>query len=218
MDKQTKTKFNLIAIVCIVIFCFAITPITLQNDTFYTIKIGEHILNSGQIDMQDPFSIHDIPYTYPHWLYDVGMYLIYQVGGMNAIYISTAILACVLGITVYITNKKIVKNELTSFILTLGVIYVMSSFIAARAQLVTFILFSLAIFFIEKFIQTKKIGYAIGLIIIPTIIANVHLAVWPFYFIIFLPYIAEYIIALIIDSHLIYKTLDKYRIYKIKKL
>ena len=93
----------------------------------------------------------------------------------------------------------------------------MSSFIAARAQLVTFILFSLAIFFIEKFIQTKKIGYAIGLIIIPTIIANVHLAVWPFYFIIFLPYIAEYIIALIIDSHLIYKTLDKYRIYKIKK-
>lgn len=218
MDKQTKTKFNLIAIVCIVIFCFAITPITLQNDTFYTIKIGEHILNSGQIDMQDPFSIHDIPYTYPHWLYDVGMYLIYQVGGMNAIYISTAILACVLGITVYITNKKIVKNELTSFILTLGVIYVMSSFIAARAQLVTFILFSLAIFFIEKFIQTKKIGYAIGLIIIPTIIANVHLAVWPFYFIIFLPYIAEYIIALMIDSHLIYKTLDKYRIYKIKKL
>lgn len=218
MDKQTKTKFNLIAIVCIIIFCFAITPITLQNDTFYTIKIGEHILNSGEIDMQDPFSIHDIPYTYPHWLYDVGIYLIYKAGGMTGIYISTVILACILGVTVYLTNKKIVKNELVSFLLTLGVMYILTGFIAARAQLVTFILFTLAIYFIERFLETKKKRYAVGLVIIPTIIANVHLAVWPFYFIIFLPYIAEYIIALLADSHLIYKIQKKYYDFKIKKL
>lgn len=218
MDKQTKTKFNLIAIVCIIIFCFAITPITLQNDTFYTIKIGEHILNSGEIDMQDPFSIHDIPYTYPHWLYDVGIYLIYQAGGMTGIYISTVILACILGVTVYLTNKKIVKNELVSFLLTLGVMYILTGFIAARAQLVTFILFALAVYFIERFLETKKKRYAVGLVIIPTIIANVHLAVWPFYFIIFLPYIAEYIIALLADSHLIYKIQKKYYDIRMKKL
>lgn len=218
MDKQTKTKFNLIAIVCIIIFCFAISPITLQNDTFYTIKIGEHILNSGEIDMHDPFSIHDIPYTYPHWLYDVGIYLIYQAGGMTGIYLSTVILACILGITVYITNKKIVKNELVSFLLTLGVMYILTGFIAARAQLVTFILFALAIYFIERFLETKKKRYAVGLVIIPTIIANVHLAVWPFYFIIFLPYIAEYIIALLSDSHIIYKIQRKYYDIKMRQL
>lgn len=218
MDKQTKTKFNLIAIVCIIIFCFAITPITLQNDTFYTIKIGEHILNSGEIDMHDPFSIHDIPYTYPHWLYDVGIYLIYQAGGMAGIYISTVILCCILGITVYLTNKKIVKNELVSFLLTLGVMYILTGFIAARAQLVTFILFALAIYFIERFLETKKKRYAVGLVVIPIIIANVHLAVWPFYFIIFLPYLAEYIIALLSDSHLIYKIQKKYYDIRLKKL
>lgn len=217
MEKETKRKFNLIAIVCIIIFCFAITPIVLQNDTYYTIKIGEHILNNG-IDMMDPFSIHDIPYTYPHWLYDVGIYLIYQAVGMTGIYLSTVILSCILGLTVYITNKKIVKNDLVSFILTLGVMYVLSGFIAARAQLVTFILFALAVLFIERFIETKKIGYAIGLIVIPTIIANVHLAVWPFYFIIFMPYIAEYLIAALMDSHIIYIIGNKYRRYKIKKL
>lgn len=217
MEKQTKTKFNLIAIVCIIIFCFAITPIILQNDTFYTIEIGEYILDNG-IDMQDPFSIHDIPYTYPHWLYDVGIYLIHQVGGMAGIYISTVVLSCILGITVYITNKKVVKNELVSFILTLGVMYILTGFIAARAQLVTYILFTLAILFIEKFIETKKIGYGVGLVIIPIIIANVHLAVWPFYFIIFLPYIGEYLIALILDSHFIYKLGNKYYNYQINKL
>lgn len=213
-----KTKFNLIAIVCIIIFCFAITPITLQNDTFYTIKIGEHILNNGINMEQDPFSMHEIPYTYPHWLYDVGIYLIYSVGGMAGIYISTVILSCILGITVYITNKKITKNELVSFLLTLGVMYILTGFIAARAQLVTFILFALSVYFIEKFLETKKKQYAIALIIIPIIIANVHLAVWPFYFIIFLPYIAEYLIYLLGDSHIFYKIQKKYYNIRINKM
>jgi hypothetical protein len=217
LNKKVKIKFNLIAIICIIIFCFAITPITLQNDTFYTIKIGEYIVNNGINMEQDPFSIHDIPYTYPHWLYDVGIYLIYNIGGFTGIYISTVILACILGLTVYFTNKKISGNELVSFLLTLGVMYILQGFIAARAQLVTFILFALSIYFIEKFLETKKKRYAIGLIIIPIIIANVHLAVWPFYFIIFLPYIAEYIIALLMDWHIVYKIQKKLYENKLRK-
>lgn len=217
MEKKTKIKFNVMAIVCILIFCFAIAPITLQNDTFYTIKIGEHILNNG-IDMTDPFSIHDIPYTYPHWLYDVGMYLIYQVGGMDGIYLSTIILSCLLGLTVYITNKKLVKNDLLAFVLTLGVMCIMRAFIAARAQLVTFILFALTIYLIEKFLETKKKRYAVGLIIIPILIANIHLAVWPFYFILYLPYIAEYLLAVVFDLDLLTRIPIAYLTYHIKVL
>ena len=106
IEKRTKKKFNIIAIICIIIFCITISPKTLQNDTFYTIKIGEHITETGTVDMKDPFSWHeDLKYTYPHWLYDTGIYLIYNVGeniatnmginaetgGMTAIYISTMI-------------------------------------------------------------------------------------------------------------------------------
>ncbi len=79
IDKN-NIRFDIMVILLIAMFCFAITPITLQNDTFYTIKIGEHIVNNG-IDMKDPFSYHDLKYTYPHWLYDVGIYLIYNIGG-----------------------------------------------------------------------------------------------------------------------------------------
>lgn len=218
MDKKINISFNIVAVISILLFCAVLAPITLQNDTFYTIKIGEQILENG-IDMaHDPFSIHDIPYTYPHWLYDVGIYLIYKTGGMLGIYISTIILSCILGLTIYFTNKKIVKNDLTSFLLTLGVMYVLGGFIAARAQLVTYILFTLQILFIEKFIENKKKRYALGLIIIPIIIANVHLAVWPFYFIPFLPYIAEYLIALILDLHFIHKLEMKFKKIQIDKL
>ncbi len=75
--------------------------------------------------------------------------------------------------------------------------YVLKPYIAARAQLVTFILFIWTIYFIEKFIETGKIKYAIPLILMPIAIANLHVAVWPFYFGLYLPYIGEYILAYI---------------------
>ena len=224
MDKKTKIKFNVLAIFVIIFFCFALTPKTLQNDTYYTIAIGEHILENG-IDMKDPFSWHEnLPYTYPHWAYDVGTYLIYQlgenvgIGGFNAIYAITVILAIVLGIVTYYAVSKVCKNELVSFLVTLGMMYLLKSFICARAQLVTYILFVLTVLFIERFIETKKKRFLIGLIIIPIVIANVHSAVWPFYFVLYLPYIAEYLLAWISELNLCKKIVIRWNKRRIKRL
>jgi len=196
MKKQTI--FEIIAIILIAIFCISISPKTLQNDTYYTIKIGEHIIENGGIDMMDPFSWHEgLEYTYPHWLYDVMIYLIYSFGGMLGIYISTCVFATILGITIYKINSKLSNNKVLSFVITIGVIYLLKDFIAARAQLVTFILFILQIFFIEKLISTSQKKYGIGLIAISILIANLHVAVWPFMFVLYLPYVAEYLIAII---------------------
>ena len=224
MDKKTKMKFNVLAVIAILLFCFAITPKTLQNDTYYTIKIGEHIMENG-IDMKDPFSWHEnLPYTYPHWAYDVATYQIFNfgenigIGGFNAIYIATVILAMILGVLLYFVASKLCKNQLIAFLITFACIYLLQNFIAARAQLVTYILFVLQILFIEQFLETKKKRYAVGLIIIPIIIANVHLAVWPFYFVLFLPYVAEYLIALIADANLYYRIKIKLNKNKVKRL
>ena len=225
-NKNINIRFNILAIICIIIFCFALTPKVLQNDTFYTIRIGESIVNNG-IDMQDHFSWHkDLPYTYPHWAYDTGIYLIYHLGemtgitdgGMLFIYISTIILACTLGILIYVTATKISKNNLISFILTMFVMYLMKDFIAAREQLLTFNLFVLTVLFIENFLSNKKKGYLIGLIIISIVIANVHVAVWPFFFVLFLPYVAEYLIAVILEKNIIYKIIIGSKKQKIKLL
>ena len=224
MDKKTKIKFNVLAVFAIIIFCFAITPKTLQNDTYYTIKIGEYIMQNG-IDMQDPFSWHeDLPYTYPHWAYDVAIYQIFNlgentgIGGFTAVYISTIVLTMILGVLIYFVSKKLCKNELVAFLVTFGMLYLLKGYIAARAQLVTYILFVLQILFIELFLETKKKRYAIGLIIIPIIIANVHLAVWPFYFVLFLPYVVEYIITVITDSNCYYRLSIKWNKHRVKKL
>ena len=204
--KKQNIKFHLFAIFLIIILAFSLSPVALQNDTFYTIKIGELILQNG-IDMQDHFSWHEnLPYTYPHWTYDVGVYYIYNLFGMTGIYISTVILACILGVCIYWTNYKISKNEKVSLIVSFGVMYLLKDFIAARAQLVTFILFTLTILFIEQFIETRKKRYLAVLVIIPILIANLHVAVWPFYFVLFIPYLVELFICEIRKMQLIIYT------------
>ena len=219
--KRENIAFQIIAIFCIIIFALAIAPKTLQNDTFYTIKIGQLIRENG-IDYVDHFSWHTtsegspLPYTYPHWLYDVGMSLLFdgfggEAGhGFDAIYYSTCIFTAIMGILMYITSRKITKNDAISFIFTLGQLYFIKPYIAARAQLVTFILFALTIFFIEKFIEKPKAIHVVALLVIPTLIANLHAAVFPFYFVLFLPYITEFAIAQVLDWHIFQRIKDSF--------
>ena len=193
MDK-TNLKFNILAAILIIVFCLAMTPVTFQNDTFYTIKIGEYIMENG-ITGVDPFSWHEgLKYTFPHWAYDVLIYQIYNIGGFQGIYISTVLFSCILGLCIYFISVKLNKNRVLSFVITMISIYLLRDYIAARAQLVTFILFIFEIYSIEKFLQTKKKRYAIYLVLMSIAIANLHVAVWPFYFVLFLPYIGEFVV------------------------
>ena len=196
--EKIKEKKNIILgiifAVIIAFFSFSLAPKTLQNDTYYTIPIGNLIMENG-IDMKDHFSWHEnLPYTYPHWLYDVATYVIYNINGFQGLYYATCALAIILGLVIFGVNKKLNKSTIGSFIMTIASLYCLKNFIAARAQLLTFILFALTYFCIEEFLATKKIKYAISLIIISVIIANVHCAVWPFYFVLYLPFIAEQLI------------------------
>lgn len=196
-EKVLNIKFIIMAIICICLFVIAIVPKDLQNDTFYTIKLGELILENG-IDMQEHFAWHEgLPYTYPHWLYDIVIYLIFSFVGFNGLYISSIILSIILGITIYLTNVKITKNTILPFFTTILVLFIGKAFLTARAQLITFILFVLEIYYIERFLETKKKRFIVGLLIIPILIANIHAAVFPFYFVLYLPYIGEWVISLL---------------------
>ena len=192
MDK--KKKFKYMFMVWIAILVIAVVRKTLQNDTFYTIKIGELIINNG-IDMMDHFSFHTgLAYTYPHWLYDVFIYLIYHNLGYTGIYISSMILLYILLMIVFKINLKITNNYIMSALGVFLCMLAISGFATARAQLVSFILFALEIYFIESFLKNGNKRNLIGLLLVSLIICNVHVAVWPFYFIVYLPYLAEYII------------------------
>ena len=203
-EKKNKTVnisirnncFDFIVAICLVIFSIAICPKDFQNDTFYTIKCGEYIFNNGIFNLNsDPFSWLDLPYCFPHWLYDLMIYIIYLKAGFDGIYISTIVFTFLLGIVLYNTTLYKSKNRVVSSVLVFLAIYLLKPYIAARAQLVTFILFALEILFIEKLLATKKYRYGIGLIIIAILIAQLHVAVFPMFFIFTLPYFGEFVFA-----------------------
>lgn len=192
-----KNKSIVIAsILIIILLCIAYTTKTFQNDTFYTIKVGESILENG-IDMKDHFSWHELDYTYPHWLYDIITYKIYDLTGAQGIYITTIITFIMIGLTFYWITLKQNKSYFLSLLFSILSVIMVARFITARAQLVTYLLFLLEVLFIEKLLTSGKKRYGIGLLIICLLVANLHAAVWPFYFILMLPYLFEYLIAII---------------------
>jgi len=77
-EKAKNIIFDCLVIICIIIMAIAVSPKSLQNDTFYNIKCGEYLFKNGIFNLtKDPFSWHNLPYTWPHWLYDMFTYVIY---------------------------------------------------------------------------------------------------------------------------------------------
>jgi len=92
----------------------------------------------------------------------------------------------------YYTNYRLFKNKYNSYIISAISLILLKNFITVRAQIITYIIFILEVYFLEQFVRQDKKKYLIGLIILSFGIVNVHVAVWPFFFILFLPYFVSY--------------------------
>ena len=180
--KNNKRPLIIVSIIIILMICAAFTSRSFQNDTFYTIKVGESIVKNG-IDMKDHFSIHKLAYTYPHWLYDVITYKLYQLGGLEGLYQFTILIFMIIGIIFYLMNIKKNKSYFVSLLFSILAMIMLARFVTARAQLITYLLFLIEIIFIENLLQDGKKWNLICLFLISILIANLHAAVWPFYFI-----------------------------------
>lgn len=182
-------KIKILLILALVSLPVMLVTRTFQNDTFYTIKVGESIIRNG-LDMKDHFSfISDLAYSYPHFLYDVFIYLVYDMFGFNGIYVSTIILSFILFYAIYYVLCECTKNKYLSLVLTIISAISLISYLTARAQLVSYILLLLILYFIEKLRNEENKKYLIPIFVLGVLLANTHAAVYPVIFICFLPYI-----------------------------
>lgn len=221
MSKKDKIKFDIIVVIAIIFLAAAFIPKSLQEDTFYMIKVGEYICQNGMgvvAERIEPFAWHEgMIYTYPHWLLDIIFYLIYNVFQFAGIYVFTVIFGIIIYLLVYITNVKACKNRIISAIITLATIYLFRGYITARAQIVTYFCCILTLLFIERFLENPKRRYMVGLVIVPIILANCHAALFPMYFVLYLPYIAAYIMSFLTREEILSKIL-KFKNKRLTKL
>lgn len=193
--KNRNIVIHIIQILLIIFFTIAIVPKTFQNDTYFTISLGENIINEG-ISKEEKLVWHEgLEFTNPRWLFDVIIYLLNEKCGFIGIYIFVIIIAVIQSVLYYYILNKISKKKFLSFITSIGVIFVLQVEITARAQLISFLLFLIEFYSIEQLLETNKKRYMIILGILPYILCNIHASVFPMYFVIYLPYIAEFILS-----------------------
>ena len=190
--KINYKKLLIVFSIAITIFSIGIVYKTLQNDTFFNIAIGKHILENG-IDMKEHFCWvdDDLYYTHSHWIFDIIIYLLYNSFGFTGIYVTTILFTVFTSMALFLFLCKRNHSPVISFFITLMSIYLVRSSFTARSQIISFVCFIIEIFCIEQFIETNKKKYALTLIIISIIVANFHAATWPLILVLFMPYVVS---------------------------
>ena len=105
-------------------------------------------------------------------------------------------------------NKGI--NWVVAYISTMITAYLLKDLVFTdRAQLLSYLLFFIEFTLIEGFLKYKSKWDAIGLFIVSVLIANIHAGAWPMFFILFLPYIGEYVLELYSVKEVVRKRIKK---------
>ena len=206
---KNKKLYIVFSMLLIVIILMTVTK-EMQNDTFFTIATGEHILQEGY-DNVDHLTWHeDLGFYKLRWAFDVAIAFIYNTFGFAGIYAFVVIIASLTVLSLFNILLKQKNNIVLSFIATVISMLLMTSnwSFTARGQMISYLLLLLEIYFIEKMISTKQKRYYIIFLVISALIVNFHASVWYMTIILVLPYLAEAIMHKIMKN----KNLEKSKI------
>lgn len=211
-------KILFVFIILIILFSTSIVDKVFQNDTFFTIVVGEKILREGIYEDED-FSWHEgLKYQNVRWIFDITIAKINDLFGFTGIYIFVMIISAIIGLTIFYILVKQNRNIFISFVYTLIALYAANGILAARAQIISFLIFILEYYFIYKLVEESKKRYILYLTILSILLANIHASVYPLFFVLFMPYIAEYILSFILIKNSPDKKVEISRINNIKLL
>lgn len=164
---------------------------SLDNDFYFLYPTGEYILNNG-FPHTDILSMHTgMNIVVQQWLSSVIFYLVYSKLGKIGLFALIYLVYAGICYFTYRLNILITKNELVSLVLAaISNILIYKPFIVTRPQTFTFLVLLIEIYILEKYVQTKKISYLIGIPVLSLLLINLHASMWPMLFVFMLPFIA----------------------------
>ena len=193
---MTKSKFKLYICIILVIF-FSISGVSkmFENDTYFAIAVGNKILDEGFYTEEDFSFVEGLKYQNVRWVFDIIMANIYNTFNYLGIYIFVMLGTAIIGISIFYILIKQKVPVIISLLITITTIHCAHDVFAPRAQILSFLIFIWEYYFIEQLLQKKSKKYIIGLFLLSILLANTHASVYPLYFVIFLPFIAEEIMS-----------------------
>ncbi len=191
VENSTIIKDKLILLPLLFLPCLIITRV-LDNDTWFLLNSGRYVINNG-ITHIEPFSIHqNMHFVMQQWLTDVIYWAIYDKFGEHGLFAVVMICYVIIILLMYILTMKISNgNFLVSFSITLLVSVYIYPYMVTRPTIFTLIIILVELILLESYISTNNKKYLIGLPILSLIQINLHAALWPILFVLFLPYIID---------------------------
>lgn len=213
-----KLIMKITLILAVFVYILTISPIALQNDTFFDIALGREYTENG-IHEIDNFSIHEnLSYHAQHLIVNLIIYNIHSTFNFFGLYIFEIILTCIIAALFYLLNCKFTKNKGLSYVLVYLELLMFSPFISLRAQMFSTIIFLIEILLINKLLygklSKKGSNYIIVILtLLPILLINLHSGVVAFYYIILGVYLTNLLKVNIIrienDSNINSKLLKK---------
>ena len=199
-NNNTSFLSNTIIIILILFVGICVSNKYFQNDTFFTIALGEETLQNG-VHNREVLTYHqNFKYYNIRWLFNVVISLINSHFGFNGIYIFVILITVLTAFSLYYCLNKLTNKKIISFLITCIAMYFSRSYFVARAQIISILIFIIEYYSILMFAKSGKKKYMLILLILPIIIVNFHASLFPFYIILYLPILIEHILSKFIKN------------------
>ena len=173
---------------CMVTY-FVLSIQYMDNDGWFILANGRYILEYG-IPHENPFTwVEGLDVVLQQWAYSIVVYGIYHLLGTPGIFL----FCCLLHIACMMLFCKIAKlkqvDTKTAFVLSSVMFLIGSGFLSIRPTFITVLLLLWQVYVLEQYRKDKKTWKLWQLILISLLEINLHAAIWPFHFVMLLPYL-----------------------------
>ncbi len=167
-------------------------PTGLDNDIWFLLNSGRYVLQHG-IPYIEPFTLHqNMQFVMQQWLSAVVFWGVFaKLGAAGLIALVSVMFGCTVAVIYRTTRLLSDGNFLTSFLLTFLTVSFLTPFMTTRPIIFTLFLLSLELYLLERFIAAGGFKWLIPLPFLSALLVNLHAAMWPVQFVLFLPYLID---------------------------
>lgn len=191
IDDKRERRDRLFMLFLLFIPCLFI-KLEFDSDTYWLINSGRFVLDHG-IPHIEPFTLHQgLHFVMQQWMSATLFAVIYDVLGSSFLFVLVALAYGSIIYSVYRLCMRVSDgNFLVSFTITMFVSIPLNFFMVLRPYLFSLLLLTVELNLLEAYLQTKKKAFLWCLPILSVLLVNLHAAMWPFLFVLLIPYIID---------------------------
>lgn len=190
-----KNKMGALVYAFLMLLVVVIFTNRFDNDGWFLLNSGRYVEQFG-IPHVEPFTIHqNFHFVMHQWLFDLGLWKLYKLGGLNAMIAYNWIISAVF-LFLYSRLIKLKVGQISGAVrlfLLLWLLLMSMGYLFQRPQTMSGLIFLLEICLLEKSSKRDRMPRFLVPVffLLSALLSNLHGAMWPMFTVFLLPYACE---------------------------